>query len=98
MPTGDAWEVVPDLAVEVVSPTNTSYEVVGKVDEYFRAGVRLVWVILPGRNKVYVYTSPTDVRILQPGDDLDGGPSSPASACRSRASSRTRTEDRPPRA
>lgn len=72
-PTGDAWGVIPDLAVEVVSPSNTADEVIDKLEEYFRAGVRLVWVIYPVRQKLYVYTSPTAVRILQPGDDLDGG-------------------------
>ena len=35
--------------------------------------VRQVWVIYPGTSKVYVYDSPTTVRILQLGDDLDGG-------------------------
>lgn len=73
-PTGDALEVVPDLAVEVISPSNTADEVVDKLDEYFRAGGRLVWVIYPVSRKIYVYTSPIAVRILQPGDDLDGGP------------------------
>jgi len=71
---GEALDVVPDLAVEVVSPTNTATEIFGKVEDYFRAGVRLVWLILPDQTKVYAYTSPTAVGILQPGDDLDGGP------------------------
>lgn len=73
VPDGDAWDVIPDLAVEVVSPSNTAAEVMDKLDEYFRAGVRLVWVIYPVQQKVYAYRSPTDVRILQPGDDLEGG-------------------------
>jgi Uma2 family endonuclease len=69
----EAWEVVPELAIEVISKTNLFTEVVDEVNDYFRAGVRLVWLILPVQKLVYAYRSPTDVRILQPGDDLDGG-------------------------
>src|SRR5437588_7661560 len=38
-----AWDVVPNLAVEVVSPTNTAEEIVQKIQEYLDAGVQLVW-------------------------------------------------------
>ena len=43
------------------------------MEEYFRAGVRLVWVIYPDLNQVYVYESPSKVRILHQSDELDGG-------------------------
>lgn len=69
----DAWDVVPDLAVEVISPSNTATEVLTKVHDYFQAGVRLVWVIYPRDVEVYAYESPTTIRVLQRGDDLDGG-------------------------
>jgi Uma2 family endonuclease len=70
--TGD-WAVVPDLAVEVVSPHDLFKDVMAKVREYFQAGARQVWVILPEERHVYVYTSPTQVRTLTPADELDGG-------------------------
>jgi Uma2 family endonuclease len=73
VPTTAAWEVVPELAVEVVSPTNTASEVVDKVGEYFRAGTRLIWVVFPPQELVYVYTSPTSVRVLDRTGELDGG-------------------------
>ena len=73
VPEGESWEVVPDLAVEVISPSNGADEVIKKVGDYFRAGVRLVWVIYPVERLVYVYRSATDVHILQVDDDLDGG-------------------------
>jgi Uma2 family endonuclease len=73
VPTTNAWEVVPDLAVEVVSPTNGFNEILTKVDDYLRCGVRLVWVVLPLFERVYVYTSPTAVRILTRDDALDAG-------------------------
>ncbi len=68
-----AWNVVPDLAVEVVSPTNLAEEIDGKVTDYFQANVRLVWVIYPHAARIYVYQSPTDVTVLQRADNLDGG-------------------------
>jgi len=61
------------LAAEVMGPTNTAEAVLDRLEEYFQAGVRLVWVVLPRHGKGYVYESPTSVRILQVGDDLDGG-------------------------
>jgi Uma2 family endonuclease len=73
VPRTEAWEIVPDLAVEVVSPTNSAEQVAEKIEDYFRASVRQVWVVYPGTSKIYLYDSPTSVRILQVGDDLDGG-------------------------
>jgi Uma2 family endonuclease len=70
VPRTEAWDVVPDLAVEVVSPTNTADEVIGKLTEYFLVGVERVWVVYPTQRQVYVYSSPTDVRIVTEGDDL----------------------------
>jgi Uma2 family endonuclease len=67
-----AWTVVPDLAVEVISPTNRAPEVLQKIDEYFAAGVRLVWVIYCEPRKVYVYRSNLDIQVLAPQDTLDG--------------------------
>ena len=73
VPRVAAWEVVPDLAVEVVSPTNRTGDDLQKVDHYFRAGVRLVWLVLPNVSRVYVYESPSSLRVLSRGDALDGG-------------------------
>jgi Uma2 family endonuclease len=72
-PKAAAWDVVPDLAVEIISPTNRGYDDAIKLEEYFRAGTRLVWVVYPPTSKVYAYDSPSSVRILALGDDLDGG-------------------------
>jgi Uma2 family endonuclease len=72
IPETEAWDVVPNLAVEVVSPTNDFDEVLQKVSEYFEAGVELVWVVIPSRKQVYVYRSETDLRVLTLSDHLDG--------------------------
>jgi len=60
----------PDLAVEVVSPSNTAEEVMEKVGDYFGAGSREVWVIYPARRLVVQYTSRSEARILGEGEDL----------------------------
>ncbi len=72
-PREAAWDVIPDLAVEVISPTDLVRDIMDKIGEYFRAGVRIVWVIHPIHELVYDYTSPTTVRILGRGDILEGG-------------------------
>ncbi len=71
-PAGEAWEVVPDLAVEVPRKSTKAVDIITRIDEYFQTGVRLVWVIYP-RQTVYVYTLPTELQILRSGDDLAGG-------------------------
>ncbi|MBX9623925.1 MAG: Uma2 family endonuclease [Gemmataceae bacterium] len=73
LPSTSGWEVLPDLCVEVVSPTDTADEIMDKVREYFQAGVRLVWVFYPRHDLVHVYESLTAVRGLNRADDLDGG-------------------------
>lgn len=70
--SGNPFNVVPDLAVEVVSPDKLD-DVFDKAYEYLRGGVRLVWVIMPKQQQVYVYKSRDDVRIFNATDDLDGG-------------------------
>jgi Uma2 family endonuclease len=73
VPRTAAWAVVPALAIEVISPTDLAEEVVLKVREYFQAGVQLVWVVFPAEQQVYVYESPTKIRILSRVEELDGG-------------------------
>jgi Uma2 family endonuclease len=73
VPSAAAWDVVPDLAVEVVSPTDLYYDVMEKLWDYIGAGVRLVWIIYPPRRLVYVYRTPNEARILHAADELDGG-------------------------
>ncbi len=70
--TGD-WDVVPDLAVEVISPNDVFKDVLAKVREYFHYGVQVVWVIAPEEQQAYVYDSPVQVRILTGQDELTGG-------------------------
>lgn len=66
------WTVPPDLAVEIVSPSNTRAEIREKVLEYLDAGSRLVWVVDPRGHSVTAYRSRTEVRVLKSDDMLDG--------------------------
>jgi len=70
VPRTAAWDVVPDLAIEIISPTNLASGVLVKVAEYFQHGVRCVWVVYPVEELVYVYDSVTSVSILMRADRL----------------------------
>lgn len=72
-PETNAWDILPDLCVEVVSPNDKADEVETKVEEYFNAGVPMVWVVYPRHERVYVYDSPTQIRRFRKSDTLDGG-------------------------
>jgi Uma2 family endonuclease len=69
----NAWDIVPELMVEVVSPSDKAEEIMDRLDEYWAAGTKLVWIVYPTHRLVYVYESPRQVRILGAADELDGG-------------------------
>jgi Uma2 family endonuclease len=66
--------LAPDLAVEVLSPSNTPAEMARKRQEYFAAGVRLVWQVAPEARTVAVYTAPDQCTVLQEAQTLPGDP------------------------
>jgi len=65
--------VVPDLAVEVLSASNTEAEMKRKREEYFAAGVRLLWVVDGKTRTAKVYTGPEESVVLGEEHALDGG-------------------------
>ena len=73
MPKEPIPDLVPDLAVEVLSPSNTPREMALKRRHYFEAGVRLVWIVDPRRRTVAVYTGPDRPTRLDASATLDGG-------------------------
>ncbi|MBX9581245.1 MAG: Uma2 family endonuclease [Gemmataceae bacterium] len=73
-PPGDFVPVVPELAVEVISPREKTHATLAKVQEYFAAGVSAVWLVFPNIQQVYCYDSPTAVRVLSRADELAGDP------------------------
>ena len=66
-------DVVPDLAIEVLSPSNTKGEMVLKHRDYFDAGVRLAWLVDPETRTVAVYTAADRFTTLDASRTLDGG-------------------------
>jgi Uma2 family endonuclease len=65
--------VVPDLVSEVLKKDNTAKEMKRKLEEYFRAGVRLVWYVDPVKRTVRVYTAVDRSTLLREDQTLDGG-------------------------
>jgi Uma2 family endonuclease len=72
----------PDLAVEVLSPSNTMSEIHDKVLDYLDAGTRLVWVVDPASRTVTVYRSRDDIRLLRADDEIGGADVLPGFRCR----------------
>ncbi len=70
---GAFWELGCDLAVEVISPSNTRREMERKLSDYFAAGVGVVWLVYPKTREVVVYSSPNKSATLRGEEALDGG-------------------------
>ena len=73
-------DLVPDLVVEVISEGNTAREMEQKLQDYFAAGSRLVWYVLPPEQAVHVYTAPDQYTVLNINQDLQGEPVLPGFA------------------
>ena len=73
LPSETIWPVVPALAVEVLSPSNTTAEIDRKIAELFELGTKLVWVIDPPMESAAVYTKGKKPKRVGPGDVLEGG-------------------------
>ena len=80
-PRGGYPSVPPDLAIEVLSPSDVFTKVHAKVQEYLKAGVRLVWVFVPEDRSVAVFRSGKDSSILYNGDVLSGEDVLPGFSC-----------------
>ncbi len=72
-PVKGYWKGAPDLAVEVISPSDTVGRIEGKVAEWLESGVRMLWVVSPKMRAVTVYRSLTEIAVLTDKDRLDGG-------------------------
>ncbi len=81
--TSDRWSAetdrrrffrgAPDLAIEILSPSNRAGEIHAKVADYLAAGARLVWIVDPDRRSVTVHETLLAPRFLGARDVLDGG-------------------------
>ena len=73
MPNQAIADVVPDLAIEVISRGNTREEMERKLYEYFDVGVRLVWYVYAQTREVRAYMTPGHFESLTAEQILDGG-------------------------
>jgi Uma2 family endonuclease len=92
--------LVPNLAVEVLSPSNTKREIELKLDEYFKAGVQTAWIIDPKSETARIYTSRSRFSEISPDGELVAGRILPGFRLTLRdvfAASRRRRKKRKPR-
>ncbi len=64
------WEIAPDLAIEVISPTDVYAKILKKIREYLDAGVAQVWLVEPEFQTVAVYKSPMKSETFNAEDRL----------------------------
>lgn len=62
----------PDIAIEILSPTDTIESLHGKIVEYFENDTNLAWVVNSEEQTVLVYRSPQPRKLLTKNDLLDG--------------------------
>jgi Uma2 family endonuclease len=74
-------KMAPDLAVEVLSPSETASELEEKLDDYLSAGTPAIWVADPVRRTVMIVAADAPVRWLREGDTLDGDGVVPGFSC-----------------
>ncbi|MCS7168961.1 MAG: Uma2 family endonuclease, partial [Gemmatales bacterium] len=65
--------IAPDLVVEVLSPGDLAHNVDQRIDDFLKAGVRLLWVVHPEARRVEVHRLGQRGEILRESDTLDGG-------------------------
>ena len=73
--------IAPDLAVEVISPTNTGDDIEVKVLEYLAAKTTLVWVVFPTARTIHVRRPDGSSAVMTERDTLAGDPVLPGFAC-----------------
>lgn len=64
------WDIAPDLAIEVISPNDIYFKVLEKLENYFAAGVKQVWLVEPQFEKIKVYNSPGENVTFSKNDEL----------------------------
>ena len=82
--TGDktkGFSIPPDLAIEVVSPSDVQSRIAEKALAYLDAGTSLVWILEPVTKTVTVYRSETDIETLTREDTLTGENVVPGFTC-----------------
>ena len=66
-----------EFAIEIISPTDNFNRVFDKVDEYFEAGMKVLWHILPHQNAVQVFYSPRLMTVFMGDEVVSAAPIAP---------------------
>lgn len=72
--------LLPVMTVEVISPNNTTLGDWDKIEEYFAAGVQLVWLALPPHRTIIAFR-PDRATVFRPGDTITAEPVLPGFSC-----------------
>jgi Uma2 family endonuclease len=75
------FKFAPDLAIEVLSPSETASDLQEKLDDYRVSGTSLVWVVDPVRRTVMTVALDAPLRLLHESDTLDAGQVIPGFSC-----------------
>ena len=67
-------DVILEFVVEIISETDKQYKIEEKLTEYFKAGIKIVWNIIPESQLIYVYTSRKNVMICSDDDICSAEP------------------------
>lgn len=71
----------PNLAVEVISPSETFQDVQEKIEDYLASGVEMIWIVRPKQTTITVYRPQHELTVLRIGDSLDGADVIPGFTC-----------------
>jgi Uma2 family endonuclease len=69
----DYFEGAPELAVEVISPSDSAEDLEVKVDKYQHSGSKQVWVVYPNAKRIHIFKPDRQVRVLDETQTLEGG-------------------------
>jgi Uma2 family endonuclease len=72
-PEDKYFERSPELAVEVVSPSDSAQDLETKVEQYLRFGAKQVWIVYPTKKRVHVFRPDAAPAVLNESQSLDGG-------------------------
>lgn len=62
------------FAIEILSDPESHEDVLEKIQDYFDDGAVLVWYLVPKRRKIYVYTSPDELRVFKGTERISAAP------------------------
>ena len=71
--TQEPLRVPPDLAVEIILPSNTAADIAKKIQQLFDAGTELIWIVYPELRAVAVHTLDGAIMQYDEDDTLTGG-------------------------